>query len=372
MCKLINKKFETTHYFKLNEIKFNPNAVNIHSCCDYLTKIENFDIKHCRYKSALDRSGCSLTNSIEVDSTKSKEVSNTINSLHGLGLVTRDEKGTVLLTQLGKKFAETDFYSEDMHPIIVSSALNYGPMVGLLGQILKKDAVEFDTSNLVVGYPATEEKVTYKGSRITISSGSEADSNTRTKSSLIAWGISAGFFKPANHPFYNYKSAHIASALYILGEKRGQRKFNILKIPRITDNNFLVKRTLDYKNLTKNAKALRENNQSEVREATMQSTAVIQNRRFAILYLLNNATLNNQTISIDEIVDFLRGNSELYVLNLTELKRVIQIEIEIANSAGIILERVDQTLRPMNAINISELSKGAPTHLLADIKARLK
>ncbi|QWE00435.1 hypothetical protein FD967_10485 [Polynucleobacter sp. JS-Mosq-20-D10] len=372
MCKLINNKFNTTSSFRFNEIKFNVNAVNIHSFCDYLTKKANLGIQHCRYKAALDKSGCALTNSIDIDATKSKEVSNTGNSLHGLGLVTRDNKGAVTLTPLGKKFAETDFNSADMHPIIVKAVLSYGPMVGLLGQILQKNTDEFDTSELVVGYPITEEKVTYNGSRITISSGSEQDSNTRTRSCLIAWGISAGFFKPVDFPAYSAKNAHIDSAPYILAKKRGKRMFKVLDIPKITQNNFCVKRTLDYNNLTKNSKALRENNQAEVREATMQSTAVIQNRRFAILYLLNNAFKKSQTVSIDALVDFLKGNPDLYVLNLAELKKVVLIEIQIANSAGIIVERSGQVLRPMNEIDLNELSLGAPAALLADINARLK
>ncbi len=372
MCKLINIKFNTSSSFRFNEIKFNVDAVNIHSFCDYLTKKENLGIQHCRYKAALDKSGCSLTNSIDNDTTKSKEVSNTVNSLHGLGLVTRDNRGAVTLTPLGKKFAETDFYSKDMHPIIVKAVLSYGPMVGLLGQVLQKNIGEFDTSELVVGYPITEEKVMYNGSRITISSGSEQDSNTRTRSCLIAWGISAGFFKPEHLPTYSVNRAHIESASYVLAEKRGQRKFKVLGIPKITQNNFCVRRTLDYNNLTKNSKALRENNQAEVREATMQSTAVIQNRRFAILYLLNNAFKKSQTVSIDAIVDFLKGNPNLYILNLVELKKIVLIEIEIANSAGIIVEKSGQVLRPMNEIDLNELSQGAPSALLADIKARLK
>ena len=370
ICKLINNKFNTSSSFRFNEIKFNANALNIHSFCDYLTKKESLGIQHCRYKAALDKSGCSLTNGIDVDTTKSKEVSNTVNSLHGLGLVTRDSKGAVTLTPLGKNFAETDFYSEQMHTIIVKAVLNYGPMVGLLGQVLQK--TRFDTADLVVGYPITEEKVTYNGSRITISSGSEQDSNTRTKSCLIAWGISAGFFKPESLPAYSANRAHIDSASYILAEKRGQRKFKVLEIPKITQNNFCVKRPLDYNNLTKNSKALRENNQAEVREATMQSTAVIQNRRFAILYLLNNALKKCQAVSIDELVDFLKVKPDLYVLNLGELKKIVLIELEIANSAGIIIERSGQVIRPINGRDLNELSQGAPSALLADIKARLK
>ena len=372
ICKLINKKFDTTSSFRFNEIKFNAAQINIHSCCDHLTVKKNLGIKHCPYKPALDKSGCSLTNSIDVDSTKSKEVSNTINSLHGLGLVVRNDRSEVTLTQLGKKFAETDFYSEDMHPIIVKSVLNYGPMIGLLGQILQKSTDQFDTSELSVGYPVTEEKVTLNGNKITISSGSEQDSNTRTKSSLIAWGISAGFFSPTILPTYIAKRAHIESAQYILADKRGQRRFKIIQIPKITNTKFNVKRPLDYNNLTKNSKALRENNQSEVREATMLSTAVIQNRRFAILYLLNNAFLQNKMISLESIVSFLKSNPDLYVLNMSDLNKVVGIEMGIANSAGIILQNSGKFFKPLNGLDLAELSRGAPLALLKDIKSRLK
>jgi hypothetical protein len=372
ICKLINYKFNTYDSFRLNDIKFMDDEDNIHSFCDYLTNNVNLGIQNCRYKQLLDKSGCSLTNSIEVDSTKSKEVSNTINSLHGLGLVTREDSGIVLLTQLGKKFSETDFNSIDMHGVIVKAVLNYGPMIGLLGQVLQKRTGKFDTSEITVGYPVTQEKVTYDGNRISISSGSEQDSNTRTKSSLIAWGISAGFFKPDSLEDYDAIKAHIYSADYILSKNRGQRKFTVLDIPQIKNNKFCVSRTLDYNNLTKNSRALRENNQVEVREATMQSTEIIQNRRFAILWLLNDACRKDGKISVNEIVDFLKGNPRLYVLNIEELKKVILIEIEIANSAGIIIERNGEVLKPMNEINLSELCRGAPEELLNDIKVRLK
>jgi hypothetical protein len=372
LCKLINSKYGTSQSFRFNEIKFDVNSTNIHSFCDYLTKKEGLGINHCPYKKALDKSACSLTNSIQADSTKSKEVSNTINSLHGLGLVTRNEKGAVTLTQLGKKFAQTDFYSKKMHPIIVEAVLNYGPMIGLLGQILHLKTGKFDTSDLVVGYPITEEKINYGESRVTISSGSEQDSNTRTKSSLLAWGISAGFFKLESVPKYDFQCAHIESADYILAEKRGQRKFEILEVPQKINNKFCVNRTLDYNNLTKNSKALRENNQAEVREATMQSTVVIQNRRFAILCLLNNAYIKGQSITIEDVFDFLKKKPELYVLNLADLKKVVLIEIQIANSAGIIVEKSGNRLTPKNSLNVKELEIGAPASLIEDIRSRIQ
>lgn len=371
LCKFINSEYSTKTSFTLNEIKFKADGPNIHSFCDYLKRNDNLDISHCRFKPAIDKSGCGLTNSITSDSTKSKEVSNTINSLHGLGLVTRDINGKVTLSKLGKNFAETEFYSESMHPIIVEAALNYGPVIGMLGQILQSNLTSFNTNDISVGYPVTNERVLHNGSRVVISSGSEQDSNTRTRSSLIAWGISSGFFRLEDSGDYKASRAHIESADYILSETRGKKKLKLLKIPKLLDNKFCTNRTLDYSNLTKNSKALRESNQLDVREATMYATTKIQNRRFAILYLLNNCYRNNTTITLDEIVEFLKIRQDLYVINLQELKKVVTIEINIANSAGIILERSGSSLRPMNLINLKELEIGAPDNLLKDIKERV-
>lgn len=372
ICKFINSEFGRSTSFKLSDIKFGARRSNIHSFCNYLAIKPNLGIQHCRYKAALDQSGCSLTNSVNVDSTKSKEVSNTVNCLHGLGLVTRDSAGYVKLTKLGEDFAKTDFLSENLHPILVKAVLNYGPMIGLLGQIIQKNSSEFDTSELTVGYPVTEEKIIYKGRRVTISSGSEQDSNTRTRSCLIAWGISAGFFKPVNLPMYKATRAHISSEAYILSETRNQRKYEVLKLPNLTQVDFLTQRTLDYINLTKSSKALRENNQAEVREATMQSSSIIRNRRFAILHLLNYFYHKRKSISLDSIIAFLEASPELYVLNSSELKRVISIEIEIANSAGIILGVHGHMYSPQSGINVEELNSSAPISVLNDIEKRLK
>jgi hypothetical protein len=370
LCKFINHKFNASQSFTMREVKFDAATPNIKSFCNYLTNDKSLGIRYCRYKSALDGAGCSLTNSVETDTTKSKEVSNTINSLHGLGLVTRDESNNITLTPLGKEFAETDFNSEQMHLIIVKATLNYGPMIGLLGQIIQNNSKEFDTADLRVGYPVTQEKIIFNENRITISSGSEQDSNTRTKSALMAWGVSAGFFKPATLPTYEVNKSHIGSSEYVLSKVRSQRKYVVLDLPIIFLKNFLVKRSLDYNNLTKNSKALRENNQADVRAATMQSDEIIKNRRFAILMLLNKAFKDKGSITIDQIVDFLKLKPDLYVLNLSELKKIVSIELEIANCAGIILEKNGLELTPLTGLHLPELQRGAPGLVLTDIRTR--
>ena len=61
-------------------------------------------------------------------------------------------------------------------------------MVGLLGQIQLNQSQSFKTDELYIGYPNTgQEKVNFLGENIIISCGSEKDSNTRTKSCLLAW-----------------------------------------------------------------------------------------------------------------------------------------------------------------------------------------
>lgn len=366
ICKFINTKFGEGHSFRLSDIKFDSNSVNVHQYCDYLIVNNSLGISHCRYKAPLDESGCGLTNSIDIDSTKSKEVSNTVNSLHGLGLVTRGTGNLVKLTKLGKKFASTDFKSSSMNRIIKEAVLNYGPMVGLIGQIINLKSDQFDSSDLLVGYPSAEERVLFNGRNILLSSGSERDSNTRTRSCLLAWGTTAGFFRPIEIPEYSSSNSHLGSQEYILSDSRNLRKYQVIELPEVNDSSFLVNRTLDYSQLAKNSKALRENNQSNIREATMLFDSKIKNRRFAILYLIST----NDSISFKRIIDFMLKRTDLYVVDPTDLERVIAIEFDITNSAGLLCSVARDTIKKSNAINLAELECNAPSNVLHDLKSR--
>ena len=366
ICKLIYFEFGLNKSFRLADVKFDANSNNIHQHCDYLTKNKSLGISHCRYKAPLDESGCGLTNSIDLDSTKSKEVSNTINSLHGLGFVTRGVSNLVTLSKLGSKFATTSFDSPVMNSIIREAVLNYGPMVGLIGQIVKLNNNLFDSSELVVGYPSAEERVLFNGRNILLSSGSERDSNTRTRSCLLAWGTSAGFFKPVDIPEYNISNSHVGSKDYILSDSRNLRKYQVLELPNVSDSSFSVYRTLDYSQLAKNSKALRENNQSNIREATMLFDAKIKNRRLAILYLIST----NSSIGFKRINDFIAKRPDLYVVDADDLERVLSVEIEITNSAGLLCSVANGSIKKLNSINLNELEQGAPSNVLHDLKNR--
>ena len=79
LCQLASHKFkniETT--FNMKELKFDPEKLNIHQFCSNLVENETMNLKYCPYKeNPLDPAGCSLTNGVDADTTKSKEISNT-------------------------------------------------------------------------------------------------------------------------------------------------------------------------------------------------------------------------------------------------------------------------------------------------------
>jgi len=139
---------------------FDTKNKNIHQYCDLLVKDESLNLKYCPYlENPLSDAGCNLTNGVLSDSTKRKEISNTVNSLDALGLLKRIDRN-LQITELGLLFAKTKYKSAKMHDIIKKAVLNYSLCVGVLHQIKELDKQEFATSEIYVGYPSTNE--TYK------------------------------------------------------------------------------------------------------------------------------------------------------------------------------------------------------------------
>lgn len=332
---------------------------------------ENFQIKYCRYKeNPFSTSGCSLTNGVTDDTTKSKEISNTVNSLHALGFINRIGN-SLTLTSSGAQFANTIFNSNEMLFVIRDAVTKYGLFVGMLFQISQLSKSEFDTSEINVGYPKANERISFNGSMVTVSSGSEDDSNTRTKSCLLAWATTAGFIYPL--PLLasiNKINPHISSSDYILQTSRNLRKYKVIEIPpTLFNGKFITERPLDYKNLTKNIGALRENNQQDIRELTMKLEPKIQNRRFAILYFLNKAFLNKTNLSLTKLVNFMLLHEDIFVIEKNNIYDTMCEEINIAFISGIpfSIENGDE-LKPHTGINIVELTINAPSELLTIIK----
>lgn len=355
--------------FNLKDVKFDRNGENIHSFCTLLRE-DDIAGHYCRFKeNPLDDAGCSITNGVLSDSTKSKEVSNTINAMHALGFVEREGR-KIRITSFGLKFSRTKYDSEEMHQIIKKAVQNYGPIVGVLSWLQRNYNVgdKFNTNDIKVGYPEPEEYVNHNGERVLLSAGSTQDTNTRTRSCLLAWLTTAGFVKPAYIKPSNSPYPQIAYRDYINKEHRMEQIYEIIEFPSVET----TEHPLNYDNLTKMNFCLRENGMMSVREATRYYEDKIKNRRFAILYFLNMAYENNTTIAVDDIIEIMRTYPNLFVVSDYDLEDTINTEIEIAFMAGIpyVLRIVDgrNRLQPTKGLNIKELQVGAPNILINTLK----
>ncbi len=366
LAKLIVAKYGTYgQSFNLKDVKFDRDDVNIHSFCSLLKEDEIVG-HYCRFKeNPLDDAGCSITNGVLSDSTKSKEVSNTINAMHALGFVERVGRN-IKITSFGVKFSKTNYDSEEMHLIIKKAVQNYGPVVGVLSWLERnyKIGEKFSTNEIRVGYPEPSEHVNHNGEVVLLSAGSTQDTNTRTRSCIIAWLTTAGFIKPVNITPSGSPYPQIAYRNYINSEHRMEQVYEIIELPSIER----TEHPLSYDNLTKMNFCLRENGMMSVREATRFYEEKIKNRRFAILYLLNLAYESETTIAVDQIIDIMRESPNLFVISDTELEDTINTEIEIAFMAGIpyVIRYINEhcRLQPIRGLNIDELKEGAPKKLI--------
>lgn len=373
LCNFIADKYEVGQEFSMKDIKYNPSCINIFDHCNLLITVPNTIIKYCPYKeNPLNKSGCSLTNAIESDSTKSKEVSNTVNALHALGFLFRDKR-KIYLTEEGKRFADTSYETMEMLSLIRKAVLRYGVFVGLLAQIHLHQNDDFDTNLIQLGYPNSKEKIQTSEGSVLISSGSEKDSNTRTKSCLLAWGVTCGFFIPKElyQPTIDANTLnHVYTSSYILSKSRSLNAYQKLNLPEdIFNSDFIVERPLSYNNLTKNTGALRENNQEKIRKLTLKFEPIIQNRRFAIVYALNQAFLHNKTLNLNALVKFMFNNKDYFMVDIqSDLKTfttLISKELTIAFMVGIPYKILPgQHLKPLTGINLKELNSGAPKELI--------
>ena len=365
LAQLIVEKFGTYGTsFNLKDVKFDRNATNIHKFCTLLKEDELVG-KYCRFKeNPLDDAGCSITNGVLSDTTKSKEVSNTINAMHALGFVERVGR-KVRITPFGVRFAKTEYGTAEMQAIIKKAVLNYGPVVGVMYSLSKYNPGEtFDAGEITVGYPSPTEFVEYNGNVVELSAGSTRDSNTRTKSCILAWLTQGGYIKPVNFKPTASPYAHIAYRDYINSEHRVGQEYEMIEIP----NTDITDRPLNYDNLTKMNFCLRENGQEMVREATMYYESKIKNRRFAILFLLNLAFQNNTAVALSDIIDVLKEDKDKFVISEEDLEDTISTEIDIAFMAGIpYVGRIMNGkfyLQPTKGLNIKELEVGAPQDVI--------
>ena len=368
---LINHNYGTRHSFSLNSVKYNSEEDNVHNYCTLL-RPSDLEISYCPYlQNPLSAAGCNMTNGIDCDTTKSKEVSNTINALHALGFVTRNNRA-VVLTQAGKAFAECSLGTNVAQQIISEAVVRYGPAIGVLKQItdLAEIGEDFSTRDINVGYPKPKEKVDYHGSPVYISSGSQDDSNTRTKSCILAWLTAGGYIRPrAFEPTQQGEYPHFKYKDYLNQPHRGESFYQyVTEAPFANDSSFITSRPLDYDNLTKLTGALRENDMAPVREATMLYEPRIKNRRLAIVYLLNKAYQEGKTLKLKNLLDFFDNYPSLFIVSATNHDAVVREEIKIADMAGIPFDILDDNqkiqLKPVTGLDVQELTHGAPDSII--------
>jgi hypothetical protein len=348
-------------------LQYDSKNKNIHHHCDLLINDQSLGIKYCPYlENPLSEAGCNLTNGVLFDSTKKKEISNAVNSLDALGFLTRSNR-KLKLTKLGFLFAKTSFENPKMHDILVKAVLSYGMCVGVLAQIKALQKNTFSTDEIFVGYPITDESILENGKLVKISTGSQNDSNTRTKSCILAWLSACGFiipqqFKKVNN---NPKLAHLETLDYILGKSRNLRTYEVFDFPNyIFNTNFIVSNPLDYDNFTKNTGALRENGQQVSREITMKFENIIKNRRLAIVFTLNKAYTKNKKLHFSKLIDFLKLNSN-FIINNQVFLQVMQMELNFANVCGLPFEiEKGLILKPLVGANENILHKNAPLEII--------
>ena len=380
LVRMLYHNFGTTRTFSISDVKYEPDEYNVKSCCSLLVKFGG-QFSYCPYlDNPLDPKGCNLTNgrASDADSTKSKEVSNTVNALHALGFIKRN--GRVLqVTALGKSFAKTDYGTEEMQDIIHSAVLNYGPVVGVLAQIMQicqKVNQRFYTKDIYVGYPNTEEYVRHGGKMIKLSSGSTADSNTRTKSCIITWLTTAGYIRPVSWPALKQgEFAHFSYRERLNSGHRGESQYVLVESVDFSLLHHTTLCPLDYANMTKLTAALRENDIADIRAVTMANESKIQNRRFAICYYLNYAFEHKTSLDLRDLKKLFVKYPDYFVVSDSDIDEVIESELDIANMTGIpfrVEERSGQIcIIPLTGLNVAEMSSAASSSAKAQVNKLL-
>ena len=361
LMQLLNEEFPAESNFSMNDAKYDSSKKNIFGFCPLLLTHEGLGFSYCPYKqNPLDKSACGLTNSVDLDSTKQKEVSNTLNALEGLGFLNRAANSFSVSTH-GKLFAETAIDSAEMAGIFRSACLRYGPFVGMLAQLHIHDADEISSDDIFVGYPKTEETAYFEGSIVRLSVDSAGDSDVRTKSCLVLWAIASGILFDKRLGLTS--KPQIDNREILNAPTRSIRKLGINKplVSEIISFKKFTERPLDYKNLTKNVGSLRENNQSVQREITMQLDALVKNRRLAICWALSKSAEMNRPLVVSDLTNILCKEPTLFVVSEEEMSSTILQECMIAFAAGIpYAVGKDGSLEAFCSIDLEVLSQGAP------------
>lgn len=364
-------KFGTKVQFELNDFKFDfDDKFNVHNYCQMTTDL--LGMKCCPFLlNPLDSSKCYATQSVESDSTKSKAVSDIGGSLEALGFIARIDSRSYRITTTGEKWAKSDFKSDEWENLAREGVLSYGLVIGFLS-ILRSLPETFISTPIYLGYPQTEETVHYidechNAHIINISTGSEKDSVTRTKSRVIGWCISVGLIEPVGKESIAEDSlAHLKYRDFLNKKILNVRKFKKTSLfHEIFSTKRYVANPLAFSRLHKSVKSMRENGGENLRKATMQSYDKILNRRFVFTYVLNKYSLQNKGLEFDRLVNLMIKYKENFFTSNNNEYAIMTTECQIADFAGIPFDENDGILYPLTTISESVLCEDAPTEIIA-------
>ena len=191
----------------------------------------------------------------------------------------------------------------------------------------------------------------------------------------MAWLTAGGYIRPdALSVLKAGEFAHSKYQEFLNQPHRGNRKYVLVaQPPFMNGNSFITEAPLDYDNLTKLTGALRENNMANVREATKLYEGIIQNRRLAIVFLLNKAFEQKKDLEWNKLVEFFKKNQNKFVVNLSSLEDCLEEEVKIAFMSGIPFSFLSNndvlSLHPLTGINTAELLSGAPKDVVEILKS---
>lgn len=311
--------------------------------------------------------GCGLVNSVVEDTQKSKSASDIFNALDGLGFITRSGS-TAQITALGRKFIQADRATHEWEITAREGAQNYGPFAGLI-YLTSQFPIQnkWTRNDISLGFAETGEQVLYDGGKVTLSTGSQNDTITRSRSSLISWGVATGYFSPKNQTQEEAViPAQVRNFDYLMSAKWADGFRNSPLVYEHNDG--IVQRPLSYNQLVKSLKSLRENGQEAQRNASIQWEEVIKNRRLAIAYALHQSATLKKPLDFAEFVTLLARQGD-FVVDKASFSEVMSSELSNAFVIGTPYSLQDGNfLQGMRRVNLDVLTAGAAPRVVGQLE----
>ncbi|MBV5335383.1 MAG: hypothetical protein JZU49_06215 [Sulfuricurvum sp.] len=349
--------------FMMNELRFDETSMNIHDECNLLSSIHGR--KCCPFlDNPLNQSKCYATQSVVSDSTKQKAISDVVRSLEALGFIKETISGKYTLTNAGYDFVKAKYGTKEWQEIVSNAVMSYGVFVGFLSKFNLNS--ETDTSRLFVSYPNTDDPEE-------LSSGSTADSNTRTVSKLVSWGLVGGFLEPSQEPNVNGSLAHVFYRGILNEHRMTYRKFVLTNFAISKLNSKLyIANPLSYSHLNKNVASLRERGMDELRNRTMLNNHKVLNRRFVLVYVLNELSKLGKTLNFDIFCKSLFEQYDLFFLENSIVREIMESEADILDLCGLPFSVVGDQWIPKTTISKDILIQGAPDQIIRSAERVLR